>query len=167
MAAREQDQKPLTPGTAIAAGATAAAFGLYFIMVAGGVLPPPGRANGPPWLVFGCGLAFLGGGLAIAIPVMVTGQTSANGELPTGAPHWLRIVQYVLGLTVFASLAAIGTWIAFGAGARSFNVDALFFETSGGGEMVGRIIFGIGAAITWLGLIGVAVSGWRKLIRRS
>ena len=68
---------------------------------------------------------------------------------------------------MFASLAAIGTWIAFGAGARSFNVDALFFETSGGGEVIGRIIFGIGAVITWLSLIGVAVSGWRKLIRRS
>jgi hypothetical protein len=32
--------------------------------------------------------------------------------------------------------------------------------------MFGRIAFGVGAIITWLCLILVAVSGWRKLVGR-
>jgi hypothetical protein len=162
----KQDRKPLSPSATIGVGGIAAAFGLYFVLVSAGVLPGPGRAHSPPWLVFGCGLAFLFGGLAVAVPAIVTGQTSPDGELPPGAPHWLGILQYVLGLTVVACLACIGTWIAFGAGARSFSIGGPFFETSGGAETIGRAVFGIGAIITWLCLVALAVGGWRKLVRR-
>jgi hypothetical protein len=84
-----------------------------------------------------------------------------------GAPHWLRVFQYLLVLTIFAAFAMIGSFVAFGPGTRSFSVSVPFVSTSGDSEIFGRIAFGIGAIITWLCLVLVAVSGWRKLVGRD
>ena len=150
----------------IGLGAICAAMGGYFILVALGVVPSPGAAKAPMWIVFCCGLAFFLGGIGVMTPALVTGEVRNDGELPAGAPQWLRLMQYLLGLALFATFAAIGTWVAIGGGARSFSFSG-FFMTSGGGETVGRIVFGIGAVITWLCTIGFAVAGWRKLVRKA
>ena len=68
------------------------------------------------WVVTLCGLCFLLGGLAVMIPALVTGQVSHDGELPAGAPPWLRVMQYLFCLMIFASFAVIGSWVAFGPG---------------------------------------------------
>ena len=91
----------------------------------------------------------------------------SDGELPEGAPYWLRLFQYLLVLAIFAALAAIGSFVAFGPGTRSFSVSVSLVSTSGGSEIFGRVAFGIGAIITWLCLILVAVGGWRKLVSRN
>jgi len=118
------------------------------------------------WVVTLAGLCFLLGGLGVLIPAAVTSEVRNDGELPAGAPYWLRVFQYLLVLTIFAAFAMIGSFIAFGPGTRSFGISTSFVSTSGGSEIFGRIAFGVGAIITWLCLILVAVSGWRKLVGR-
>jgi hypothetical protein len=56
-------------------------------------------------------------------------------------------------------MAATGSWIAFGSGSRTFSVNVPLLS----GEGIGRIVFGVGALIMWLIVIGVAVQTWRKL----
>lgn len=148
-------------------GSIVAAIGFYIVLVGLGVLPPPGKANAPMWVVLLAGLCFLLGGLGVLLPAAVTGEVRNDGELPAGAPYWLRVFQYLLVLTIFAAFAMIGSFVAFGPGTRSFGISAPFVSTSGDSEIVGRIAFGIGAIITWLCLVLVAVSGWRKLVGRN
>jgi hypothetical protein len=161
------DQKPPSRGTTIGLGAIAAALGLYIVLLGFGVLPPPGEANAPMWVVMLAGLCFLLGGLGVLLPAAVTAEVRDDGELPAGAPYWLRVFQYLLVLILFAAFATIGSFVAFGPGTRSFSVSLPFGSTSGGSEIVGRVAFGVGAVITWLCLILVAVSGWRKLVGRD
>ena len=161
------DQKPPSRGTTIGLGAIFAAIGLYIVLVGVGALPPPGVAKAPMWVVVLAGLCFLLGGLGVLVPAAVTGEVRDDGELPTGAPYWLRVFQYLLVLTIFAAFAMIGSFVAFGPGTRSFSVSVPFVSTGGGSEMFGRIAFGVGAIITWLCLILVAVGGWRKFVSRD
>lgn len=131
------------------------------------MLPPPGKANAPLWVVMLAGFCFLLGGLGVLVPAAVTGEVRSDGELPAGAPYWLRVFQYLLVLAIFAALATMGSFVAFGPGARSFSVSLPFGSASEGSEIFGRVAFGVGAIITWLCLILVAVSGWRKLVSRN
>jgi len=163
----DQTREPPTRRQTIVMGTIGAAVGLYFVLVSVGVAPSPGHANAPMWIVFLAGLCFLLGGLAVVIPAAVTGQVGADGELPANAPHWLRVLQYLLGMTILASLAMTGTWVAFGAGERAFSISGSFVAGSGISEMHGRAAFGIGAAVSWLCLIAVGISGWRRLIGRK
>jgi hypothetical protein len=161
------DQKPPSHRTTIGLGAIFAAIGFFIVLVGFGVLPPPGKANAPMWVVMLAGLCFLLGGLGVLIPAAVTGEARSDGELPAGAPYWLRVFQYLLVLALFADFAMIGSFVAFGPGTRSFSVSVPLVSTSGGSEIFGRVAFGVGAIITWLCLILVAVGGWRKLTSRN
>ena len=153
----------------IAVGAIAAAAGLYFVLVSLGVLPPPGRKNpqAPLWIVLCAGLGFLLAGIAAVSRALVGSANDYVGDLPPSAPRWLRIMHYFMGLMMVGTLAAIGTWVAFGSGSRAFNVSAPLFEIRGGGETIGRVVFGIGAVITWLFFAVLAIRGARKLLGRS
>jgi hypothetical protein len=97
--------------------------------------------------------------------VQVVGRASASGDLPSDAPGWMRVVQYLLGVSIFGSFAMIGSWVAFGDGPRTFSGSFLFFEGATNAS-IGRVAFGIGAVITWLCTVAYAVSGARKLFRR-
>jgi hypothetical protein len=136
-------------------------MGLYFSLIGLGVLPVPGgprNLHGPLWIVLAAGLAFLLGGLAFALHLAAGGEPG-SGELPKDAPHWVRLAQYLIGVAILACFDAIGSWIAFGPGERTFG------GTIPVGPTGGRIAFGIGAVIVWLSLIGYAVSGARKLLK--
>lgn len=145
-------------------GVIAAAAGVYFVLVSLGVLPIPGgprNLHGPLWVVFCVGLAFLLAGAA----VFLQGVTrTERGELPAGAPRWLRAIHLLMGLTIFICFGAIASWVAFAPGARSFSGSFLFFsgETN---AIIGRTAFGIGAIVIWLSTIAFAVSSYRKLFR--
>jgi hypothetical protein len=148
--------KAVAPRHALAIGVLVAGVGLYFMLVGAGLLPVPGGRRGlnaPLWIVAVCGLPFFLGGISVAMHAFA--GTGADGELPAGAPAWLRVAQYLVGLAIFASFALVGSWIALAGSDRGFSGP--------GGVGVARIMFGIGALIAWLATAGYAVQGARKL----
>jgi hypothetical protein len=120
--------------------------------------------HAPLWILLCAGLAFFLAGAGVIL--QVRGRANERGELPGDASSWLLALQYLIGVAIFATLAAIASWIAFGPGERAVSGSFEFFSGDVGGGM-GRIAFGIGAIITWLGAIAFAVSGARKLLARG
>lgn len=161
------DKNPASPKQMLFFGAVAGAAGVYFLLVGGGLLPVPGgpsNLHGPLWILLCVGLVFSLAGAALLTQVI--GHADASGDLPADAPDWMRVIHYLMGVAIFASFAVIGSWVAFGSGERNFSGSFLFFDAQTN-TAIGRTVFGIGAIITWLGTIGFAVFGARKLLGRG
>lgn len=116
-------------------------LGLLFVV--SGIFPmltafdigPLGREDiqGPSWLSFVAGGSFAAAGLAIIAE--------------PGAPLWNRLFATL----ALAGLAAVGNWVAFGAGARVCSGSTSLSWAWGEGDFAGlacRIPFGIGAVMT-------------------
>jgi hypothetical protein len=155
-----EDGRGLVVGTAL----IGVAGGLYFALVGAGVLPPPGRAHGPGWVVAAVGIGFLFAGVAIL--AQQAGGANAQGELPRDAPAWTHVVQHVAVLVVTACLAATGTWIALAGEAEQFSSNVPLTSWSGG-VMLMRTAFGIGAIITWLFFLALAKRSLRLLLGKT
>ena len=54
-----------------------------------------------------------------------------------------------------------------GSGPRAFSLSAPFVEMQTAGEMVGRIVFALGAVIVWIYIIALTVGTVRKLFDRN
>jgi hypothetical protein len=76
-------------------------------------------------------------------------------------------LYYLIWLFAGTGLAAMASWVAFGPGSRTFSAVGPFFATRDAGETLGRIVFGIGATLTWIVLIALAIHGGRKLFGRG
>jgi hypothetical protein len=127
-------------------------------------LPLPGKLHGPIWIVLCVGLVFFLAGVAVLIQGL--GRANDQGELPAGAPPWMRALQYMLVGVIFAAFATIASWIAFGPGERAFSGSLGLL----GGQIsavIGRALFGLSAIALWLCTLGLAVAGARKIMRRS
>ena len=135
-------------------------FGLLFLAV--GMIPvlaitgvlPHGNAPSDPapsWIGWAIGLMFGGGGVVIIIKGLAGGYNATSGALPDGAPILLRAIHDLLTIAIMCSLTAVFTWIAFGPGARHFNVSGggVMMRTSGWGDMLGRVAFGIASIAFW------------------
>ncbi len=129
-------------------------FGLLFVgfgifpMLAAFDLGPLRQAdiNGPPWLAFAAGGVFVAAGLAVI------------------AGPQRRLLNALLVLLVLAGMAALGNWIAFGAGER---VCAGSFPLFGMHELSGlgcRIPFGMGALIVNAVLALFAVTSLQRAL---
>lgn len=89
--------------------------------------------NGPPWLGFVAGGVFACGGLAVMV-----------------GPRAV-LLNSLFAMLALAGLAAMGNWVAFGAGERACSGSLSLPWLWGEGEFSGlgcRIPFGIGALIT-------------------
>lgn len=140
-------------------------IGLYVVLAVLGFVPLPQHdrgINGPVWIGVLCGSAFVLAGLLV-LSRGLAGDHSFEGPMPAEAPFWLRLTQYLGALTLFAVFAAVGTWVAFGPGTRTFNMSVPWFFADEFGERFGRFAFAVGALITWACTIGLAVTGARKL----
>src|SRR5262249_23750981 len=114
-----EQQKQATPREMCWLGALCAAFGLYVMLVGFGVLPVPGGAdnlNAPLWVAAIAGLVFLLGGVAVLLQGL--GRANESGELPPDAPRWMRAVQYLIVVTIFASFALLGSFVALAGSER-------------------------------------------------
>jgi hypothetical protein len=165
MSTREQSS---TNADAIGIGIALGATGIYFVLMGLGVLPVPGgedSLHGPPAIVVAAGAAFLFAGVALAIRAKA-GARDSDGDLPAEAPPWTHLAYRIAGIAVAGSLAAIGTWIAIGAGPRAFSVTAPFVDMRTTGQLVGRTMFGLGAVIVWIYVIALTVGTVRKIFDR-
>jgi hypothetical protein len=157
---------PATPRQMLIYSAIAAAIGVYFGLVGLRLLPIPGGSgnlHAPLWLVFCIGLVFVLAAGTLFIQGL--GHANAAAELPAAAPQWMRIVQFLVALAIFVLFGLIATWVAFGPGEREFSGSVPIGGPAG--DLAGRIVFGFGAVITWLGTLAVGVYGFRKFMRRS
>jgi hypothetical protein len=136
-----------------------AAHLIGLVFVAAGILPmlaafdigPLGRADiyGPPWVGFAAGAIFSSAGLALI----------AGPQAP--------LAGGLFGVLTLAGLAAIGNWIAFGAGHRACSGSISLPGLWTGGDLAGlacRIPFGIGALITDAFLCWMIVSVLQKAL---
>ncbi|MBX9823412.1 MAG: hypothetical protein K2Y27_00310 [Xanthobacteraceae bacterium] len=141
------------------------AAGLYFMLGAGGLLPMP-EANGPAFIVFCAGAAFLFAGLTCMVRAK-TGMSDHQGDVPDHAALGLKLSYRVLGIGAMGALATIGTWIAIGSGPRAFTITGSFGEMQTSGQTLGRVVFGLGAVIVWIYVVALTVGTVRKLINRG
>ena len=139
--------------------------GLYFMLGSLGLLPMP-DANGPAFVVFAAGLAFQFAGLVCFIRAR-SGMTGGQTELPDGAPAWVKLSYPMLAIGLFGAFATIGTWVAIGSGPRDFTITLPLGAMQTGGDLIGRVMFGLGAVIIWIVVIALTVSTVRKLTNRS
>ena len=72
----------------------------------------------------------------------------------------------MLAIGTAGALATIGSWIAIDSGPRAFSRSAPLVEMQTTGEVIGRVVFGLGATITWIYVIALTVSTVRKLFDR-
>jgi len=126
--------QPLKPGTALLVGLVFVAAGILPMLAAFDIGPLRQEdINGPPWLGFVAGGIFTAAGLAVI--------TGARAPLASG----------VFGVAALAGMAAIGNWIAFGAGERACSGSISLPWLWGESDLSGlgcRIPFGLGALIT-------------------
>jgi hypothetical protein len=87
-----------------------------------------------------------------------------DGDLPPGTPFVVRLVQYVLGLGITATLASIASWVAFGSGSRHFSGSGPFISGAVN-EALGRTVFGIGAVLTWAFMAVMVIVSVKRLRR--
>ena len=139
--------------------------GLYFMLGSYGLLPMP-ETNGPEFIVFAAGAAFLFAGLVCFVRAR-TGMTDVQTEVPESAPIWIKLSYRVLAIGIFGAFATIGTWIAIGSGPRVFSVSSSFGSMQTSGDTLGRTIFGLGAVIVWICVIALMVGTVRKLFNRT
>ncbi|MGE0563279.1 MAG: hypothetical protein AB7O50_02075 [Pseudolabrys sp.] len=149
-------------------GIVVAGFGAYLMLVGFGLVPEPSRSHAPGFVIACAGLAFAAGGMAVLIRGYL-GMSDKESDLPPDTARGVVALAYLCGNLVVASLAMIGTWIAFGGGSRAFSIAGPFVSGSLG-ETIGRTIFGIAAIVTWLALIvmiRVSIQKVRALPKRS
>jgi hypothetical protein len=149
-----------TDRTQLAIGALTAATGLYFVLVGLHALPPPSRSHAPAWIVVLCGLVFLAGGLAV-VARGAAGMNDQQRDMPESAPFWARVIYWLAPVVAAGGLAAIGTWVAFGPGERHFSISGPIAGPLG--DDIGRVVFGLGAILTWLLVAALARAGAKKL----
>ena len=158
-------QNPASPHDVIGVGVAFSAAGLYFMLGAGGYLPLP-ETNGPSFIIFAAGLAFLFAGLTCIVRARA-GMLDIETEVPESAPQWTKVSYRVLGIGVAGALATVGTWVAIGSGPRAFTFAAPLVEIQTTGEAIGRSVFALGAVIAWIYVIALTVGTVRKFLNRG
>ena len=151
--------------TMIVAGLIAMSMGIFPVLIGLGVVPTrPGDA--PGWIGLLAGAMFILAGAAVIVRGAFQGGGEAERDLPAAAPGWLRTTYYLLGMATAVTLAAIGSWVAFGPGERNFAEAIPFLGNGLINETIGRAAFGLGACLVWLFVIVLAINGVRLILDR-
>lgn len=128
-----------------------AAIGSYIVYAGLGKL---GRSpnDAPGWVMVAAGGAFVFAAASLAMNAIgwfcfgaVAGR---DGALNDSAPASLRLVQMLLSLGIVALLATVASWVAL---------------NPGEGSAARRVVFGLGAVMTWGIFFGAAIWKFRKL----
>jgi hypothetical protein len=156
--------QPGQTAQAVIVGLSAAGMGaLITVLTAYGEIPAAQNGT-PPWVVECVGVMFMLLGAAVIVGNTLAGGARPDGDLPAGTPVLIRLVQYALGAGGVGCMAAIFGWIAFGSGPREFSIMLPFVGTRPAqGEIVGRTLFGIAAALAVALLIAVTIRTIRRI----
>ena len=165
-----REPQHLTPRGATLMGLTFAAFGMFPILVALGLVAPEDTsAPAPPWILVCTGLFFIAGGMAIIINFAVAHGVGTDGELTSDTPLGVRVASLVTSLTIVGLLTAVFAWIAFGTGAREFSstvsLPFVSHSTVDDSQPVGRTMFGGFAILFVLTFIVGGIAGVAKFRR--
>jgi hypothetical protein len=113
--------------------------------------------DGPAWLGAIMGFVFFAGGISVVIKMFYGPEAMAQSELPAEAPWPVRLFYNSLGIGIVAGLGALFGWIAFGPGERHFSGSGAFL-----GATVGRVMFGLVAALAGLMLVLMVVRWFKR-----
>ena len=156
----------LSPKAAVAWGLFCALIGAIPILGSLGILELDNAPDVPDWVIGCAGLLFVMAGAGIVNGYAIAGGVGPDGDLRRGTPLAVRLIQYALGLGVIGLFAAIFGWIAFAPGERRFSSTlSLPFLTrsSSGGDMVGRVLFGIVAVGSVVPFVALAIRALRSI----
>jgi hypothetical protein len=155
--------------TIIAVGVLTIALGVIPLLAMSGVLPRgnPPTDPAPAWMGWLIGATFVGAGLIVVMRGASGSIGDSSGALPASAPRLLRAANDLLSVGIVWSLAVLITWVAFGPGPRHFSVTGggLSVLTSGSGDTIGRVAFGIGSIMCWCvaaAVTAMTVRRWRR-----
>jgi hypothetical protein len=157
------DRDQVSPEGAVVVGLLCGLMGLFVVLLALGTFGEPPMSDGTPqWVGVLTGLLFVLAGLAVIVGSGVAGGVGPDGDVLPGTPFAVRLVQYLLGLGILATLATIASWIAFGSGSRHFTGSGPLLSGAVS-EMLGRVIFGLGAVFCWAFMAVMIVVSARRL----
>lgn len=146
-----QSAPQLSRPVAILGGLMCFVMGAAVVLVASGVLPAqPGTLEAPRWVAGCAGVVFMAGAF---IPL----------DAAFGLPGWMK---QLVAFTVALGLAVLFNWVAFFPGERHFSstlsVPGVQIST-GGGQLMGRIMFGLGALLA----DAIVLHGVWRVLRRG
>ena len=148
MSVQEPGSHSASPQDVMGVGAAFAAAGLYFLFGTAGYLPMP--ANDSPAVVGLC----LGGAFVLAGLVgLFRGRT--------------RPSYRTLGIGAAGALVIVGTFVAIGSGLHTGALAEFSRETAPAGDLIGRVVFALGATILCILAVGVTVQATRRLFDRA
>ena len=158
---RQRTPVELSARGAIVLGLVVIACGVAPILGALEIIQYPLSPGVPVWVGIAAGGVFILGGLAL-----INGYVFGGGKnFDADAPPLVRATQNVLGFAILAAFAAIGGWVGFGPGERSFSssISLPFWYSEGRGDVsLGRAVFGLGAIVCAATAIGVLVGSFRR-----
>jgi hypothetical protein len=162
------DQTPLTPLGALIVGVLCAACGIPAILSGIGAISLKSTPGTPGWVAVCVGLIFVLAGAAVINEYAIGRGVGADGDLPANTPFGVRLAQYLIGLAIVGLLTIVTGWTAFGPGERHFTMTiAVPFgaQRRAGGDLSGRIAFGVGTVLLVAMLVALGWSGARRLRR--
>ena len=134
-----------------------------------GVLPTgaPHPGDAPGWIGAAVGLAFFLAGMAMMVRGF-TGSDDSSPDLSAATPRPVKAIYRLMTASIAVLLTVLLSWVAFGPGTRHFTmsggVAGIAVAHAGGGDLFGRIAFGVGAILAWIVIGAMLVTArhrWR------
>lgn len=143
----------IKPREGIFLGLISTLAGLFIILRATNIIQA-GDVYAPLWLLGVCGFIFLFLGIFAFYYAI---RNWSKPDYIQKQPADFSIGPWILGVVIVTCFGIIGTWIAFGPGERKFEGGIT------GGEIEGRIAFGVGAVIVAIIAVWMWIWGIRQI----
>ena len=145
--------------SAMGFGALFFLMGAFIVLIATDVIPSdPSNFNAPRWVVAAAGLVFMLAGTMVALQ-------GAFAPKPEESKLYLWLTL-ILGTALMLAFSSVFIWVGFGPGEREFSSSGSIgpiIASGGGGDRMGRFIFGGSGAFMLLMTFFMAYANWKKI----